>query len=177
MIRSGPRPRATMKDVATLAGVSLKTVSRVVNDEGGVCDDLVARVRKAADQLDFRPHLGASTLRRTDGKTRTIGLLVHDVANSFYSALHRGVEDVAWERGVQVLTASVADDPDRERGVILGLTARRVDGIIVTPTHSDHGTCRPSVAPEPRSCSSTASRSGSKRTPWSSTTRQRRPSP
>lgn len=133
-----PRPRATMKDVAALAGVSIKTVSRVVNDEPGVSDELVARVRRAAGQLDFRPHLGASTLRRTDGRTRTIGLLLNDVSNPFSSALHRGVEDVASERGVAVLAASIDDDPERERELAQALAARRVDGLIVTPTHSDH---------------------------------------
>jgi LacI family transcriptional regulator len=132
------RPRATMRDVAALAGVSLKTVSRVINGEAGVSPALAARVTTAVEQLDFRPNLGASNLRRTDGRTRTIGLLVNDVANPFSSALHRGVEDVARARGVALLAASLDEDADRERQLAAALAARRVDGLIVTPTSADH---------------------------------------
>lgn len=127
-----------MRDVAALAGVSLKTVSRVVNDEPGVSDDLALKVRRAADQLDFKPNLGASNLRRTDGKTRTIGLLVNNVANPFSSALHRAVEEVARARGVALLAASLDEDPARERELASALAARRVDGLIVMPTSADH---------------------------------------
>lgn len=127
-----------MRDVAALAGVSLKTVSRVVNGEAGVSPELAERVRTASEQLDFRPNLGASNLRRTDGRTRTIGLLVNDVANPFSSALHRAVEDVARARGFALLAASLDEDADRERQLTAALAARRVDGLIVTPTSADH---------------------------------------
>ncbi len=70
------RRRPTMRDVAALAGVSLKTVSRVVNGEPTVADDLVARVRFAAAQLSYQPNHTASSLRRGDGRSSTIGLLV-----------------------------------------------------------------------------------------------------
>ena len=79
-----------MKDVAALAGVSLKTVSRVVNREAGVSEELSARVSRAAEQLDYRPNLTASNLRRSDQRTGTIGLLVEDVANEFFASIHRG---------------------------------------------------------------------------------------
>ena len=62
----GARSRATMRDVAALAGVSLKTVSRVVNRETGVSDELISRVERAAEQLDYRPNLTASNLRRAE---------------------------------------------------------------------------------------------------------------
>src|SRR5450631_395396 len=92
------RPRPTMREVAALAGVSLKTVSRVVNGEPGVSGDLTDRVQLAAQRLDYQPNLTASSLRRNDGKTKTIGLLLENVANPFSSALHRAVEDVARPR-------------------------------------------------------------------------------
>ena len=130
----GGRPRATMKDVARLAGVSLKTVSRVVNRESGVSDALVARVQGAADRLDYRLDSTASNLRRLDRRTATIGLLVEDVANEFSSAVHGGVEDVARTRNVAVLTASIEDDPEREQSVLEAFLSRRVDGLIVVPT-------------------------------------------
>lgn len=126
--------RATMKDVASLAGVSIKTVSRVINDEGTVATDLAERVRAAASRLGYRHNLAASSLRRNDGKTATIGLLLEDVANPFSSAVHRAVEDVARARGVAVLAASIDENPADEERLAVTLVNRRVDGLIVVPT-------------------------------------------
>jgi LacI family transcriptional regulator len=126
-----------MRDVAALAGVSLKTVSRVINGESTVAPDLAARVSRAADALDYRPNLTARSLRSSDGRTRTIGVLLEDVANPFSSALHRAVEDVASARGVAVFAGSVDEDPERERALALALIARRVDGLIVVPAGED----------------------------------------
>ena len=126
-----------MRDVAALARVSLKTVSRVVNGESSVGPDLAARVHRAAAALDYRPNLTARSLRRNDGRTRTIGVLLEDVANPFSSALHRAVEDVASRRGVAVFAGSVDEDPQRERELALALTARRVDGLIIVPAGDD----------------------------------------
>jgi LacI family transcriptional regulator len=131
------RPRATIRDVAALAGVSLKTVSRVINGESGVSADLTARVRDAAERLDFRPNLGARSLRRSDGKTATIGLLLEDVSNPFSAAIHRAIENVARSRGVAVFTASVDEDPEREQALVRALVARRVDGLVMVPAGGD----------------------------------------
>ena len=127
-----------MRDVAALAGVSLKTVSRVVNGEPTVADDLVERVRVAAAQLSYQPNLTASNLRRGDGRSSTIGLLVEDVANPFSAAIFRAVEDVATSAGVSVLAGSLDENPDRERELIAELIARRVDGLIIVPAGHDH---------------------------------------
>ena len=80
---SGSASRATMRDVAARAGVSLKTVSRVVNDEPGVSADVRARVEVAVRRLDYRPNLAASNLRRTGARTGLVGALVQDLSNSF----------------------------------------------------------------------------------------------
>ena len=134
---AAPRARPTMRDVAALSGVSLKTVSRVVNLEPGVSDDLADRVRQAAEQLDYHPNLTASSLRRSDGKTQTIGLILEDVSNPFEAALHRRIEEVARARGVVVIAGSVDEDEARERDLATALVARRVDGLIVMPTGHD----------------------------------------
>jgi len=128
-----------MRDVAALAGVSLKTVSRVVNREPGVSGDLQGRVRRAAQQLDFRLNMTASNLRRAGQRTATIGLLVEDVGNPFFAAIHRGVEDIAGPLDVGVFSASLEEDQERERRLIQAFAARRVDGIILSPTGADHG--------------------------------------
>jgi len=122
-----------MRDVAAVAGVSLKTVSRVVNQAPNVAPDLASRVLEAIRLLDFRPNLTASSLRRADRKTSAIGLLLDDVANPFSSALHRAVEEVARGRGTLVFAGSSDEDPDRERELLLALVARRVDGLIAFP--------------------------------------------
>ncbi len=132
------RGRATMRDVAALAGVGIKTVSRVFNDVPTVAPELVERVRTAADKLGYRPNLTAASLRRANGRTNTIGLLLEDVSNPYASAVHRAVEDYAREHGVFVLAASLDEDPQRERELARRLIDRRVDGLIVMPAGRDH---------------------------------------
>jgi LacI family transcriptional regulator len=127
-----------MVDVAALAGVALKTVSRVVNSEPGVSPELEARVRRAIEQLSYRRDANAATLRRLGRKTQTIGLVLEDVSNPFSSALHRAVEDAARERGVLVFAGSCDEEPERERELIGSFRERRVDGIVVVPASQDH---------------------------------------
>lgn len=134
--RDGER-RPTMRDVAAVAGVSLKTVSRVVNSEPGVSAVLGQRVRGAIEALDFRPNVGASSLRRTGGRTATVGLLLEDVSNPYSSAVQRAVEDVAIPRGVMVFSASLDEDPARERDLARAFSTRRTDGLIIAPASDD----------------------------------------
>ncbi|WP_250028938.1 LacI family DNA-binding transcriptional regulator [Paractinoplanes maris] len=129
--------RPTMNDVARTAGVSLKTVSRVVNGETTVAPDLAAKVRAAVESLDYRPHLGASMLRRNDRRTRTIGVLLDDVSHPFSAALHRAVEDQARARGIHVLTGSLDQDPVREQALATAFAERQTDGLILAPTGGD----------------------------------------
>jgi LacI family transcriptional regulator len=131
---SGP---PTMRDVARSAGVSLKTVSRVVNGETTVAPDLAARVRAAVESLNYRPHFGASMLRRNDRRTQTIGLLLEDVSNPFSAAVHRAVEDAARERSVHVLTGSLDENPQRERDLARAFALRQADGLVLAPAGPD----------------------------------------
>lgn len=132
------RARPTMREVAALAGVSLKTVSRVINAEPAVSAKVRDRVLLAIEQLDYRHDHAASTLRRSDRKSSTIGVLLEDVANPFSSALHREIEDVALGRGVLVLAGSSDEDEGREQQLIAAFTSRRVDGLIIVPASHDH---------------------------------------
>jgi LacI family transcriptional regulator len=133
-----PRPaRPTMKDVAALAGVAIKTVSRVMNGEPTVAPELTARVQDAAAKLGYRPNLTASSLRRGDRRTATIGLLIEDVSNPFFAATMRAVEDEARQRGVQILIGSLDEDPERERELAISLIDRGVDGLVIVPAARD----------------------------------------
>ncbi len=122
-----------MREVAALAGVSLKTVSRVINAEPGVSPELAARVGAAIQRLAYRHNLWASSLRRTDGKSATIGLILEDIGNPFSATLHRAIEDVAVKRGVLVLAGSLEEDEDRERELVSAFASRRVDGLVIMP--------------------------------------------
>jgi LacI family transcriptional regulator len=137
--------RATMRDVAALAGVSIKTVSRVVNDEPGVSADLVRRVETAADQLGYQPDVIASNLRRGTRRTGTLGLMLENVANPFSGAIHRAIDDAARERGVAVLATSLDQDPQREHEVARTMIRRRVDGLVVMPTGADQAYLGPEM--------------------------------
>ena len=134
----GGSGRPTMREVAALAGVSLKTVSRVINAEPAVSETVRSRVVGAIQRLDYRHNHAASSLRRSDRKSSTIGVLLEDVANPFSSALHREIEDVALQRGVLVLAGSSDEDQAREQQLIAAFTSRRVDGLIIVPASHDH---------------------------------------
>jgi LacI family transcriptional regulator len=128
-----------MRDVAALAGVSLSTVSRVVNGEPPVRADLADRVQRAVEMLGYRHNLAARNLRRADRLSASIGLIFEDVSNPFFSAIHRGVEDVARTRSILTFAGSSDEQPDRERELTEALLARRVDGVIIVPAAGDHG--------------------------------------
>lgn len=128
-----------MLDVGALAGVSLKTVSRVINRDPTVSAEIVGRVNRAVELLGYRPNLAATSLRRADRKTATIGLLLEDVANPFSSGLHRAVEDAARERGMLVFAGSSDEDSEREREVLSAFVSHQVDGLIVVSSDHGHG--------------------------------------
>ncbi len=126
-----------MKEVARVAGVSLATVSRVVNGTGDVREDLAERVHEAVKLLGYRRDLTASTLRRADRSSASIGLIIEDVSNPFFSAVHRGVEDVARPLGVLTFVGSSDEIPERERELAETFGARGVDGLVIVPCTHD----------------------------------------
>lgn len=125
-----------MVDVAKLAAVSVKTVSRVVNGEGGVRPGTKARVDDAIRRLGFRRNDSASDLRR--GRTESVGLIVEDVSDPFYSALTAAVERVTRAQRHLLLTGSAEGSADRERSLAGAFLSRRVAGLIVVPAVDDH---------------------------------------
>ncbi|HEX6022333.1 MAG TPA: LacI family DNA-binding transcriptional regulator [Solirubrobacter sp.] len=127
-----------MKDVAALAGVSLSTVSRTVNGDRAVRADLAAKVRHAVELLGYQRDEAASALRRTGRISASIGIIVEDVANPFFSLVHRGVEDYARERRFLTFAGSSDDDDQRERDLAAAFVARRVDGLLIAPAGRDH---------------------------------------
>ena len=133
-----------MHDVAKRAGVSLKTVSRVINGEPTVADDLTGRVLAAAAELGFRRNDIARTLRSSQS-SRTIGLLIEEITNPFYSAIASVVGAVATAHQTLLVIVSSEEDPAWEKELLLTLCQRRVDGLLVVPAGHDHSYLRPEV--------------------------------
>ncbi|WP_460447575.1 LacI family DNA-binding transcriptional regulator [Angustibacter aerolatus] len=129
-----------MREVAAHAGVSLKTVSRVVNDDRYVSDELRERVRRAVVELQYVPNTVAVTFRR--GRDAAIGVAVPSVGDPFFAAVVEAVEGEARRRGYAVIVTSLGNLPDDERPAILALLQRQVVGLIATPTDPDQSYLR-----------------------------------
>ncbi len=122
-----------MRDVAAEAGVSVKTVSRVVNNERWVSGEVTDRVERAIRKLGYRPDARARAMRNSGLAGRTLGVVHADLANPFFTAVHSGIEAVAQEAGCTILTASSRDKTDNQDRLIQTFNDRRVDGFIVVP--------------------------------------------
>ncbi|MET7423446.1 LacI family DNA-binding transcriptional regulator [Dactylosporangium sp. NPDC005555] len=144
---SAARARPTLRDVAQLAGVSPKTVSRVVNGEPGVSPSKADAVERAIRQLEYRPNITASSLRRAGGRTAAIAAVLEDVSNPFSSALYRALEDVAHARDVMVFAGSVEEDPGRERALVRAFAMRQADAMLIVPASDNQAYLTREVAP------------------------------
>ncbi|SMD17053.1 LacI family DNA-binding transcriptional regulator [Sporomusa malonica] len=118
----------TIKDVARAAGVSIATVSRILNGNAGVSEELAARVTAAVNQLEYRPNAVARALK--ERKSRSIGLIIPDIENPFFPALVRGVEDAARQHGYAVILCNTDGKPAEEERYIQFLFSKQVDGIL-----------------------------------------------
>ncbi len=126
---------ARLKDVAQAAGVSIKTVSNVVNGYPGVTKALRARVELALEELDYRPNLNARSLRT--GRTGLIAMVVPRLDEPYFAELARWVVAAAGERGWTVLVDQTEGDPQREAYVVGTNRPRLLDGVILSPLSLD----------------------------------------
>jgi LacI family transcriptional regulator len=132
-VRDGTKP--TIHDVARRAGVSSITVSRVINASAPVNKATRKRVEAAMKALDYIPNAFAQGLKGRS--TCTIGLVVGDVQNPFFTMIARGVEDVALSEGYSVILCNSDDDPEKQDTYLDVLRRKRVDGLIITPAGDD----------------------------------------
>lgn len=121
-----------MKDVARLAGVSVQTVSVVVNDKAVVAPETRNRILAAIDELGYRPQAVARSLRT--GTTRTIGLMVADISNPFFARMADAVEDQAHAAGYNLILYNTHSDPEREQTYLQIAAQRWVDGMLFVTT-------------------------------------------
>ncbi|MFF5018049.1 LacI family DNA-binding transcriptional regulator [Streptomyces sp. NPDC001165] len=127
---------ATMADVARSAGVSVATVSHVLNGTRPVLPHTRRAVLDAVDALGYTPNTLARSL--VTSRTRSIGLAVSAISNPYFTEILQGVEAAALEAGYSLLIADPHDDPAHERKVVQLLHERRVDGMIVAPSAHPH---------------------------------------
>jgi len=124
----------TIRDVARLANVSIATVSAVINHKGGVSDKLVQRVQQAMEVLDYHPNHVARSLKVR--QTNTLGMVIPDVTNPFFTDVMGGVESEARRNHYSVIFCNADEDPELERRQLSMLFSRRVDGVLLAPTDS-----------------------------------------
>jgi len=120
----------SIKDVARLAKVSHSTVSRALHGDSQVSARTAARIRKIAEKAGYRASAAARSL--VVGRSRTIGVVVTNIADPFVAGVFSGIEDMAEKHGYSVFLANSNADPEREVRVVRSFEERRVDGIIVT---------------------------------------------
>ncbi|HEX8346749.1 MAG TPA: LacI family DNA-binding transcriptional regulator [Actinoplanes sp.] len=123
---------ATIYDVARRADVSPATVSRVVNGRASVDAALAERVRRAMRDLDYRPNAVARNLRRS--RTSFWSMIIANIDNPFFTAMFRGVEDVAQPAGYSMLLCNTDEDPGREEQYVDGAMAEQIAGMVICPT-------------------------------------------
>jgi len=122
----------TIKDVARRAGVSIATVSNVINGTRFVSSELQQRVRKAAEELGYQPSAVGRGLRK--GKSYSIGVLLPDPRNQFFQIVAEGIEEQAELHRHTIIYGNTRDEPSRERTCIAALASCGVDGIIIAPS-------------------------------------------
>src|SRR3954452_18618962 len=132
---------STMRQVAGRAGVSAKTVSRVINNDKYVSAGVRERVEQAITDLDYVPNLLARSFR--SGRDAAIGVAIPDISDPFFATLTREIEQIARSRGVAVFITSLGQNGAEEQGRVEALLGRQLTGLITTPICPDQSYLRP----------------------------------
>ncbi len=132
----GLRRQVTLHDVARDAGVSIKTVSRVINGEPYVSPSTRARVHEAIERLGYRPNEVARSLKGK--RSKMIGLMIADISNPFYAVIAKAVEEEARARGYSVVLCASGEDVEVEREYVELLFRKRLDGLLLVPAANGH---------------------------------------
>src|SRR5258708_38565836 len=134
---------ATIKDVATAAGVSTATVSRLLAGKSNFSAEVRERVLAAVNDLHYRPNRIARTLRSQ--KSTVIGLIVSDIQNPFFTSVTRAVEDMASGQNLSVFLCNTDENPQKEAMYLALMRDENVAGVILAPTLESSGSFQDSV--------------------------------
>ncbi len=138
--RHGP----TIRDVARIAGVSIGTASKALNDSGRLKQETRDKVRTVAREIGYRPNDMAQSLHRT--RSMTVGIISTDSFGRFTLPIFQALEEQFADRGIAIFMCNATDDPERERQHLDQLLGKRIDGLVVTARRADK---RPPVGPLP----------------------------
>ncbi len=127
----------SMNDVAKKAGVSIVTVSRVVNNNTNVNEATRAKVLKAIKELKYQPSRVAKRLRSKSLSGNLLGIMIPDIQNPFYVDVLRGIEDVAYKNHYAIIVSNFGQDEQKERMYLDILKSESIDGLIVAPAHEN----------------------------------------
>jgi LacI family transcriptional regulator len=144
--QNGKFRKPTMKDVAEASGVSITTVSHVINETRYVSPDVTGKVKNAVESLNFKTNPIARNLR--SGKSRIIGFVVSNLEHYFYVNIARGIKKAVNSLGCQLILIDSAENKDIETRNIESLYLRGTDGIVIAPTTTDCGYLKDIVSPD-----------------------------
>jgi LacI family transcriptional regulator/LacI family repressor for deo operon, udp, cdd, tsx, nupC, and nupG len=128
---------ASMNEVAKKAGVSVATVSRVLNNSTNVNDETKARILKAIKALNYQPNRVAKRLRSKSISGNLLGVLIPDIENPFYVDVLRGIEDVAYRNNYAIIMCNFGQDEKKEKLYLEILQSESIDGLIAAPANED----------------------------------------
>jgi len=130
--------KVSLADVASSLGLSKTVISLVINNKGdkhGISQETQRKVREKIEEMNYQPNVLARGFRT--GKTNTIGLIVSDISNRFYSRIARSIEDLSWQHGYSVVICSTDEKVEKEKKQIRLLLDRKVDGLIISSSQEN----------------------------------------
>ncbi|MCW0481839.1 LacI family DNA-binding transcriptional regulator [Gaoshiqia sediminis] len=128
---------ASMNDVARRAGVSIATVSRVLNNSSSVNEETRLKILKAIKELKYQPSRVAKRLRSKGGPGNLLGVLIPDIQNPFYVDVLRGIEDIAYKNNYVIIVCNFSQDEKKEAMYLDILESEAIDGLIAAPASED----------------------------------------
>ena len=128
---------ASMNDVARRAGVSIATVSRVLNNSSSVNDETRSKILKAIKDLKYQPSRVAKRLRSKGGPSNLLGVLIPDIRNPFYVDVLLGIEDIAYKNNYAIIMCNFSQDEKKEAMYLEILESEAIDGLIAAPANED----------------------------------------
>jgi LacI family transcriptional regulator len=126
--------KVTIKDIAERAEVSPATVSRVLNHQNGVSEEVAEKIMKIAKELNYSFNMNARILR--SGKSKIIGIIIPDISNSFFSKVLYGIQSVLQPLNYKILLANTEENPKLEEDYLKTFVDHKVDGILSAPTRN-----------------------------------------
>ncbi|MBN2165169.1 MAG: LacI family DNA-binding transcriptional regulator [Marinilabiliaceae bacterium] len=137
MVGENDYKNASLTEVAEMAGVSIATVSRVINKNSNVNPETRAKVEKAIKALNYRPNRVAKRLRNKNASSNLLGVLIPDIQNPFYVDVLRGIEDIASANNYALIMCNFSQDEKKEEMYLDILQSESIDGLIAAPAHEN----------------------------------------